>query len=174
MKKLILLFVCALLSFTFVNASDVSEIKTASSDTQLEVVTLDLVFSSFVGVSYDEYGNRYEGNCVQFHCPNAWQYGIDQIDVYIHNVTTPSENNATVWVQMIDGGHGYSEMVPCTLTAGSYVDRSMIRVTSTNPNYVFYFLNSATHIVRNKFNDSYTDYNVLSLSHSKSGLIFCL
>ncbi|WP_423056242.1 hypothetical protein, partial [Alistipes indistinctus] len=106
---------------------------------QLEVVTLDLVFSSFVGVSYDEYGNRYEGNCVQFHCPNAWQYGIDQIDVYIHNVTTPSENNATVWVQMIDGGHGYSEMVPCTLTAGSYVDRSMIRVTSTNPNYVFYF-----------------------------------
>ena len=59
MKKLILLFVCALLSFTFVNASDVSEIKTASSDTQLEVVTLDLVFSSFVGVSYDEYGNRY-------------------------------------------------------------------------------------------------------------------
>ena len=92
MKKLILLFVCALLSFTFVNASDVSEIKTASSDTQLEVVTLDLVFSSFVGVSYDEYGNRYEGNCVQFHCPNAWQYGIDQIDVYIHNVTTPSEN----------------------------------------------------------------------------------
>ena len=139
MKKLILLFVCALLSFTFVNASDVSEIKTASSDTQLEVVTLDLVFSSFVGVSYDEYGNRYEGNCVQFHCPNAWQYGIDQIDVYIHNVTTPSENNATVWAQMIDGGHGYSEMVPCTLTAGSYVYRSMIRVTSTNPNYVFYF-----------------------------------
>ena len=54
MKKLILLFVCALLSFTFVNASDVSEIKTASSDTQLEVVTLDLVFSCFVGVSYDE------------------------------------------------------------------------------------------------------------------------
>ena len=27
MKKLILLFVCALLSFTFVNASDVSEIE---------------------------------------------------------------------------------------------------------------------------------------------------
>ena len=113
--------------------------KTASSDTQLEVVTLDLVFSSFVGVSYDEYGNRYEGNCVQFHCPNAWQYGIDQIDVYIHNVTTPSENNATVWVQMIDGGNGYSEPAACTLTSDSYVDRSMIRVTSTNPNYVFYF-----------------------------------
>ena len=53
MKKLILLFVCAFLSFTFVNASDVSESKMASSDTQLEVVTLDLVFSSFVGVSYD-------------------------------------------------------------------------------------------------------------------------
>ena len=38
MKKLILLFVCALLSFTFVNASDVSEIKTASSD--MSVITL--------------------------------------------------------------------------------------------------------------------------------------
>lgn len=49
MKKLILLFVCALLSFTFVNASDVSEIKTASSDTQLEVVTLDLVFLLLLG-----------------------------------------------------------------------------------------------------------------------------
>lgn len=105
----------------------------------MEVVTLDLVFSSFVGVSYDEYGNATRELRPIPIVPMPWQYGIDQIDVYIHNVTTPSENNATVWVQMIDGGNGYSEPAACTLTSDSYVDRSMIRVTSTNPNYIFYF-----------------------------------
>ncbi len=126
MKRLVVLLACIFLSFSVGKADNYSDLQTTTdSSSQLQTVVLDIVFA-------------YTGNSIQFHCPEAHKYGILQIDAYVHNVNTATEFSTTVWIQMIDT-NGYSEVVPCTLTDNSYINRSEIQVMSTNPNYVFDF-----------------------------------
>ena len=108
-----------LLGGYFVHAATTENANMATTENATEVVTLHLNFTV-------------DAQTVRFSCPEWNQYGINEINVYIHNVDVYQwgnpypDYNTTAWVQLF--GHGESEVVPAVVKPESYVAIDEIEV----------------------------------------------
>ncbi len=119
MKKFLFLFVSMmLLGGYFVHAATTENAKTATTENATEVVTLHLNFTV-------------DAQTVRFSCPEWDQYGINEINVYIHNVDVYQwgnpypDYNTTAWVQACTYE---SEVAPVVVKPESYVAIDEIEV----------------------------------------------
>lgn len=120
MKKFLFLFASMmLLGGNLVTAATTENSSTAKAENATEVVTLHLNFTV---------GDR----IVYFSCPEWNQYGINEINVYIHNVDvyqwdgTGPDYNTTAWVQLALNPE--SEVAPVVVKPESYVAIDEIEV----------------------------------------------
>lgn len=120
MKKFLFLFASMmLLGGYFVHAATTENSSTAKAENATEVVTLHLNFTV-------------DAQTVRFSCPEWDQYGINEINVYIHNVDVYQwgnpypDYNTTAWVQLALNPE--SEVAPVVVKPESYVAIDEIEV----------------------------------------------
>lgn len=120
MKKFLFLFASMmLLGGNLVNAATAENSSTAKAENATEVVTLHLNFTV-------------DAQTVRFSCPEWDQYGINEINVYIHNVDVYQwgnpypDYNTTAWVQLALNPE--SEVAPVVVKPESYVAIDEIEV----------------------------------------------
>jgi len=120
MKKFLFLFASMmLLGGNLVNAATTENSSTAKAENATEVVTLHLNFTV-------------DAQTVRFSCPEWDQYGINEINVYIHNVDVYQwgnpypDYNTTAWVQLALNPE--SEVAPVVVKPESYVAIDEIEV----------------------------------------------
>jgi len=120
MKKFLFLFASMmLLGGYFVHAATTENANMATTENATEVVTLHLNFTV-------------DAQTVRFSCPEWDQYGINEINVYIHNVDvyqwdgTGPDYNTTAWVQLALNPE--SEVAPVVVKPESYVAIDEIEV----------------------------------------------
>lgn len=120
MKKFLFLFASMmLLGGNLVNAATTENSSTAKAENATEVATLHLNFTV-------------DAQTVRFSCPEWDQYGINEINVYIHNVDVYQwgnpypDYNTTAWVQLALNPE--SEVAPVVVKPESYVAIDEIEV----------------------------------------------
>lgn len=120
MKKFLFLFASMmLLGGYFVHAATTENANMATTENATEVVTLHLNFTV-------------DAQTVRFSCPEWNQYGINEINVYIHNVDVYQwgnpypDYNTTAWVQLALNPE--SEVAPVVVKPESYVAIDEIEV----------------------------------------------
>ena len=120
MKKFLFLFASMmLLGGYFVQAATTENANMATTENATEVVTLHLNFTV-------------DAQTVRFSCPEWDQYGINEINVYIHNVDVYQwgnpypDYNTTAWVQLALNPE--SEVAPVVVKPESYVAIDEIEV----------------------------------------------
>ncbi len=120
MKKFLFLFASMmLLGGYFVHAATTENANMATTENATEVVTLHLNFTV-------------DAQTVRFSCPEWDQYGINEINVYIHNVDVYQwgnpypDYNTTAWVQLALNPE--SEVAPVVVKPESYVAIDEIEV----------------------------------------------
>lgn len=131
MKKFLFLFASMMLLGGYVvKAATTENSSTAKSETSTEVVTLHLNFTV-------------DAQTVRFSCPEWNMYGINEINVYIHNVDAYQwggsipDYNTTAWVQLAFNPE--SEIAPIVVKPESYVAIDEIDVV-TSEDYEFDFV----------------------------------
>lgn len=96
---------------------------------------------------YPEDPDSFIAPSLQFHCPEARLYDIQEIEVPVHNVQLyyqavhgglESSFQPSVSVLMIEPDPGYSEVVPASLTLSSYVNVDEIIIRSNHPGRYMY------------------------------------
>ena len=108
-----------LLGGYFVHAATTENANMATTENATEVVTLHLNFTV-------------DAQSVRFSCPEWDQYGINEINVYIHNVDVYQwgnpypDYNTTAWVQLALNPE--SEVAPVVVKPESYVAIDEIEV----------------------------------------------
>ena len=108
-----------LLGGYFVHAATTENANMATTENATEVVTLHLNFTV-------------DAQTVRFSCPEWDQYGINEINVYIHNVDVYQwgnpypDYNTTAWVQLALNPE--SEVAPVVVKPESYVAIDEIEV----------------------------------------------
>lgn len=120
MKKFLFLFASMMLLGGYVvHAATTENSSTAKAENATEVVTLHLNFTV-------------DAQTVRFSCPEWDQYGINEINVYIHNVDVYQwgnpypDYNTTAWVQLALNPE--SEVAPVVVKPESYVAIDEIEV----------------------------------------------
>lgn len=119
-EKVFILFASMmLLGGYFVHAATTENANMATTENATEVVTLHLNFTV-------------DAQTVRFSCPEWDQYGINEINVYIHNVDVYQwgnpypDYNTTAWVQLALNPE--SEVAPVVVKPESYVAIDEIEV----------------------------------------------